>query len=221
MNLLDWFKLFLQQITATSWVEWVAVIFGVVEVLFAKRNKVWLYPAGIISIITSMFLLAEAKLYAEVLLSVYYLVMSIYGWIIWKSYGTSGVKEITKSNTKDFTITVSIALIGWVFLYQILSNFTDSDVPFMDAFVSSTAWAGMWLLTRRKLENWIWLNISNLVAIPLLFHKQLPMFALLTLFLFVIAIFGYIDWRKIIRKKQLNTLENTEKLSKINLGVSQ
>ena len=59
----------------------------------------------------------------------------------------------------------------------------------------------MWLLTRRKLENWIWLNISNLVAIPLLFHKQLPMFALLTLFLFVIAIFGYIDWKKILKHK--------------------
>ena len=59
----------------------------------------------------------------------------------------------------------------------------------------------MWLLARRKLENWIWLNISNLGAIPLLFHKQLPMFALLTLFLFVIAIFGYIDWKKILKHK--------------------
>jgi nicotinamide mononucleotide transporter len=202
VNLSDWFKLFVQQIAATSWLEWVAVVFGVTEVLFAKRNKVWLYPAGIISIITSMFLLAEAKLYAEVLLSMYYLVMSVYGWVIWKSKSSSGALEITKSNHKDLIITVAIALFGWIFLYQILSHFTDSDVPFMDAFVSSTAWAGMWLLTRKKLENWIWLNISNIVAIPLLFHKQLPMFALLTLFLFVIAIFGYIDWRKKVSRKE-------------------
>ena len=201
MNLSDWFFLFIKQIIATSWLEWIAVIFGVLEVLFAKRNKVWLYPTGIISIITSMFLLADAKLYAEVLLSIYYLVMSIYGWVIWKSHSSLGVRMITKSNQKDFAITLAISLLGWIFLYQILSNFTDSDVPYLDAFVSSTAWAGMWLLTRRKLENWIWLNISNLVAIPLLFHKQLPMFALLTLFLFVIAIFGYIDWKKILKQK--------------------
>jgi len=59
----------------------------------------------------------------------------------------------------------------------------------------------MWLLANRKLENWIWLNISNLVAIPLLFHKNLAMFALLTIFLFVIAIFGYLDWKKILKKE--------------------
>jgi nicotinamide mononucleotide transporter len=93
-----------------------------------------------------------------------------------------------------------IAILGWAFLYLILKNFTDSDVPIMDSFVSSTAWAGMWLLAKRKLENWIWLNISNLVAIPLLFHKNLIMFGLLTIFFFIIAIFGYLDWKKIIIK---------------------
>jgi nicotinamide mononucleotide transporter len=131
----------------------------------------------------------------------YYLVMSIYGWAMWKSRSQSAANSITKSTRNEVRITLGIAILGWGFLYIILEHFTDSDVPIMDAFVSSTAWAGMWLLAKRKLENWIWLNVSNLVAIPLLFHKNLAMFALLTVFLFVIAVFGYFDWKKILQEQ--------------------
>ncbi|MEO5911697.1 MAG: nicotinamide riboside transporter PnuC [Pelobium sp.] len=203
MNLSNWVNLLAEQLKATTLLEWIAVVFGVIEVLLAKRNKVLLYPAGIISIITSSFLLFESKLYAETALNMYYLVMSIYGWAIWKSKAISGANKITLSNRKDFSITLAIVIVGWVFLYLTLLNFTDSDVPMMDAFVSSTAWAGMWLLAKRKLENWIWLNLSNLVAIPLLIHKQLIMFAILTVFLFVVAIFGYFDWKRKIETENI------------------
>lgn len=194
-------NLLLQQIKNTSLLEWVAVGFGVTEVLLARKNNVLLYPAGIIGIVCSSFLLIHAKLYAETLLHGYYLVMSIYGWAMWKNRSSSGASQISRSSLKDQKITWSIALGGWVLLYFVLRFFTDSDVPVIDAFVSSTAWAGMWLLAKRKLENWIWLNISNVVAIPLLFHKQLILVSFLTLFLFVIAIFGYLDWKKELEKK--------------------
>jgi nicotinamide mononucleotide transporter len=184
------------QIKATSLLEWIAVAFGVSEVLLARKNKILLYPAGIIGILCSGFLLIDAKLYAETLLSCYYLIMSVYGWAMWKSRAKSGASRISRSTVSDQKITWMIAIGGYVFLYLMLTNFTDSDVPIMDAFVSSTAWAGMWLLTKRKLENWIWLNVSNLVAIPLLFHKNLILFSILTLFLFVVAVFGYFDWKK-------------------------
>ncbi|HTN21798.1 MAG TPA: nicotinamide riboside transporter PnuC [Pelobium sp.] len=201
MNISEWLSLLQNQILATTWLEWIAVLFGVAEVLLARKNKVLLYPVGIVSILTSSFLLVEAKLYAETVLSMYYLVMSIYGWSMWKSRSQSAANSITKSTRKEVAITLGIAILGWGLLYIILEHFTDSDVPIMDAFVSSTAWAGMWLLAKRKLENWIWLNVSNLVAIPLLFHKNLAMFALLTVFLFVIAIFGYLDWKKILQEQ--------------------
>ncbi|SIN68855.1 nicotinamide riboside transporter PnuC [Algoriphagus halophilus] len=193
--------LLLQQIRNTSLLEWVAVGFGVTEVLLARKNNVLLYPAGIIGIVCSSFLLIHAKLYAETLLHGYYLVMSIYGWAMWKNRSSSGASQISRSSPKDQRITWSIALGGWVLLYFALRFFTDSDVPVIDAFVSSTAWAGMWLLAKRKLENWIWLNISNVVAIPLLIHKQLILVSFLTLFLFVVAIFGYLDWKKELEKK--------------------
>jgi nicotinamide mononucleotide transporter len=193
--------LLLEQIQNTRLLEWVAVAFGVSEVLLAKKNNIWLYPTGIVGILCGSILLLDSKLYAETLLHCYYLVMSVYGWVNWKNRSATGASQITKSDSRDFAITLAIALLGWAFLYFILTTFTDSDVPVIDAFVSSTAWAGMWLLAKRKLENWIWLNISNLVAIPLLYSKQLYMMSFLTLFLFIVAIFGYLDWRKELNQR--------------------
>jgi nicotinamide mononucleotide transporter len=203
MNFQDWFKLFQEQILHTSLIEWLAVGFGVSEVLLAKKNSIWLYPTGIISILLSMFLLLNVKMYAETLLSVYYLVMSVYGWIIWKKRKLDGENQVLWSSNKELTIAVLISVIGFGVLYLVLKHYTDSDVPVFDAFVSSTAWAGMWLLAKRKIENWIFLNISNIVAIPLLFHKKLPLMACLTAFLFTVAIFGFLEWKKIINKSRL------------------
>jgi len=204
MSFQDWFKLFQEQILNTSLIEWLAVGFGVAEVLLAKKNSIWLYPTGIISILLSMFLLLNVKLYAETLLSIYYLVMSIYGWIIWKKRKLDGESQVSWSGNNELIIAVSISLIGFVLLFLVLRHYTDSDVPLFDAFVSSTAWAGMWLLAKRKIENWIFLNISNIVAIPLLFHKKLPLMACLTTFLFIVAIFGFFEWKKIINKNKLS-----------------
>ncbi|GAA3968707.1 nicotinamide riboside transporter PnuC [Pedobacter ginsengiterrae] len=206
MNFQEWFGLFREQILHTSVIEWLAVGFGVSEVLLAKKNNIWLYPTGIVSILLSMFLLLNVKLYAEMLLSIYYLVMSVYGWIIWKKRKLDGENQVSWSTNRELTIAVLISIIGFFVFYFALRNHTDSDVPLLDAFVSSTAWAGMWLLAKRKIENWIFLNISNLVAIPLLFHKKLPLMACLTTFLFVVAIFGFIDWKKIIGKRNLRTV---------------
>ncbi len=202
MDFQDWFRLFQEQIKHTSLIEWFAVGFGVAEVLLAKKNSIWLYPTGIISVLLSMFLLLNVKLYAETLLSIYYLVMSVYGWAIWKKRKQDAENQVSWSNNNELTIAVLISFIGFAVLYLILRHYTDSDVPLFDAFVSATAWAGMWLLAKRKIENWIFLNISNIVAIPLLFHKKLPLMACLTTFLFTVAIFGFFDWKKIINKNR-------------------
>lgn len=206
MDFQEWFRLFTAQILHTSLTEWLAVGFGVSEVLLAKRNSIWLYPTGIISILLSMFLLLNVKLYAEMLLSIYYLVMSVYGWVIWKKRKIDGENQVSWCTNNELSIAVLISAVGFFVFYFVLRNHTDSDVPLLDAFVSSTAWAGMWLLAKRKIENWIFLNISNIVAIPLLFHKKLPLMACLTTFLFVVAILGFLDWKKIIGKRKLRTI---------------
>lgn len=202
MEIQEYLRLFVEQIKATSYLEWFAVSFGVTEVLLAKRNNILLYPAGIIGILLSLYLKLNARLYAESLLSMYYLVMSFYGWMIWsKRKAKNQVLPVSWMSKQEYKIAFAIVIGGYFVLYYALVNFTNSDVPILDAFVSSTAWAGMWLLARRKIENWILLNVSNIVAIPLLWHKNLVLFSLLTLFLFIVAIFGYFDWKKIYQKQ--------------------
>ena len=166
-----WLELFVGQIKETTFLQWLAVVLGVAEVLFALYDNIWLYPAGIISTAISIYLLLTVQLYADSALNVYYLVMSIYGWIYWAKKQQRPEVKISYSNGKEWAISLIISIAGWYVLYVLLKNFTPSNVPVWDALVSSTAWAGMWLLASRKIENWIFLNISNLFAVPLLFIK--------------------------------------------------
>ena len=201
----DWLQEFIRQVSETGILQWLAVIFGVAEVLLAKVNNVWLYPAGIIATLFSVYLLLDVQLYAESILNLYYLVMSIYGWYYWLSRKQAAPVRISKATSKQWLITLMISVGGWLVFYVLLKKFTSSDVPVWDALVTSTAWAGMWLLARRKIENWILLNISNAFAIPLLFHKHLAMFSVLTVILFIVAIFGFIEWNNIYKKEQTAT----------------
>ena len=185
--------------------EGIAVLFGVISVLCSRQNSVWVYPTGLISTAIYMYLMAQGKLYAESALNAYYFIMSVYGWYNWArrrnaAGGHLGISHVTR---RELGIAVGIVAIGWGIIYLMLSRFSDSDVPVMDAFVSAAAWSGMWLLAKRKIENWIFLNISNFVAVPLLFYKHYALTALLTIFLFIVAVNGYFHWRRLYRQ-QLN-----------------
>jgi nicotinamide mononucleotide transporter len=200
MIIQEWMNLLWQQIKQTDSLQWVAVLLGVAEVLLARANKIWLYPAGITGTGLSVFILFEAGLYAECLLNGYYIIMSIYGWWYWIKKKNNPPVTISSCNKREWITVISIVIFGFVILTVLLKYYTPSTVPFADAWVSATAWAGMWLLAKRKIENWLLLNISNLFAIPLLFYKQLPLYAALTIFLFIIAIDGYIRWNRALKK---------------------
>ena len=199
MNIEEWLHTLVLQLGETDWLQWTGLILGVTEVLLARNNNIFLYPAGIVSSAISVYLLWFAGLYGESALSFYYVVMSIYGWWYWIKKKDKPPVKITRSSKRDWIMVASIVLGGYVILYFILEHLTPSTVPFWDAWVTSTAWAGMWLLARRKLENWILLNISNACAIPLLFYKGLPLYAVLTIILFIVAVQGYFIWQKKIK----------------------
>jgi nicotinamide mononucleotide transporter len=204
MNLQDWWHLLVKQILETGWLVWISVLLSVAEVLFAKANKIWLYPTGIAGTLLAIYILFVAGLFAECLLNGYYVVMSIYGWWYWVRKKNSPPVNITYCTSKEWLQVIVFTIGGFVLLDILLKKFTSSTVPLMDAWVSATAWVGMWLLAKRKIENWILLNISNIFAIPLLFYKQLALYSLLTIFLFIVAIFGYIEWRKIVKGESIN-----------------
>ncbi|MFY1046514.1 nicotinamide riboside transporter PnuC [Chryseobacterium sp. GP-SGM7] len=187
----------------TTWQEWLGVCFSVVQVLLARKNNSNNYLFGIAGISLSLYVMFFAKLYAEFTLNLYYLVMSIYGWLYWKFGKRHSETVISETTTQEKWITAGIVAGTFILFWFFLTQFTDSDVAILDSLVSAFAWAGMWLMARRKIENWVLLNISNIIAIPLLIHKGLYLYAVLTAFLFIVAISGYLEWRKIIKSKDV------------------
>lgn len=184
-----------------DFIQLAVLILGVTEVLLARANNVWLYPTGIAAVALSIYSLFTAQLYADCILHLYYLVMSVYGWSYWLRGKNNREVPVTWSTRNEWYVAGTIVVVAWMALYFFLITFTPSEVPVWDAWVSATGWAGMWLLARRKVENWIWLNVSNAFAIPLLIKKDLPLLAVLTAILFLVACKGYFDWRKIARRE--------------------
>lgn len=108
---------------------------------------------------------------------------------------------ISYSNKAEHLKAAGIVIVCFTLMTFWLKNYTNSDVPIWDASVSAFAWAGIWLMAKRKMENWIYLNLSNIIAIPLLFYKELYIYAGLTIFLFIVGTSGYFKWRKIVKNE--------------------
>ncbi len=187
----------LDQFIATPFWEWIAFLFALTQVFLAYLNKPQNFYAGILSVIIYAWLFFEAGLYAESLLNLYYLVISITGIFIWTR--TTNPNPISYSTAKQLFIAFAIFVVSLGVIFYVLKNYTPSTVPFQDAFVASIAWSGSWLLMKRKIENWLVLNISNLIAIPLQYSKGLELTSLLTVVYFIMGIAGYWKWRKIIK----------------------
>lgn len=199
---LDLLKQVVSQFELTSFVEWFAFLFGVAQVVLALRNQVLNFYAGIISVSLYIYVFYYSGLYAESLLNSYYLIVSIAGIFLWQKKEGTETLPISRANNKDWLQAMVLFIILFFCIFIILRNFTNSTVPLADALVSSSAWVGTWLMIHRKLENWVVLNVSNLIAIPLLIYKGLHLTAILTIIYVVIAIMGYYRWKKTILLNQ-------------------
>lgn len=178
--------------------EFVAFIFGLAQVLLALFNKTINFYAGIISVSLYTIVFFHYGLFAESLLNLYYFIISIWGIIHWQKKQNRKELLITQATKLEWTQTILLLCISFFILSLVLFRFTSSNVPILDALVTAFAWAGTWLLLRRKIENWIVLNISNAIAIPLQLYKGMQLTSLLTLLYFVIAILGYLKWKKLM-----------------------
>ncbi|WP_031429074.1 nicotinamide riboside transporter PnuC [Flavimarina sp. Hel_I_48] len=182
-----------------TWLQIIGTIFGVAQVLLSRKNSVHNYLFGIVSILIGMWVLYQSRLYADILLHLYYLVMSIYGWYYWNFGGDKKEATISWSGKNEHFKAAAIVFSCFLMMSYWLLYHTDSDVAVWDAAVSAFAWAGMWLMAKRKIENWIYLNISNLISIPLLIHKELYIYAGLTVFLFLVGTSGFFKWKKLLK----------------------
>lgn len=186
----------LEQFKATSFIEWLAFLFGLAQVVLAWKNKSSNFIAGLISVLFYTYLFYTVGLYAESLLNAYYVFISLSGLWSWQIQQGQTPKPISRCNPSDWQRTIVIGLLLFLVLSIVLHQFTNSTVPIPDALVSALAWTGAYLLVQRKLENWLWLSASNLLAIPLLWYKNMPLTALLTVIYLVVGAMGYVYWKK-------------------------
>ncbi len=201
MQLSDFLDVFYKNVLNTTWLEAIAVFFGLLSVWYAKKANILVYPTGIISVLIYVYICLFAGLYADMGINGFYFIMSVYGWYKWtRKDNRDKVIPITKNNTGQHIISILGTVVFFFILRYVLTNFTDSTVPNWDSATTAIFIVGMWLMALKKIENWIFWIIGDLISIPLYFHKGL----LLTSFQFtvflVIAISGYLEWRKIINK---------------------
>lgn len=182
--------------------EWMSTAAQIASVIYAQRNNIWVYPTGILGVLAAAwvyFFLAQPPLYAEGFLHLYYCAISIYGWYNWKrkTDRTSLLHPIRWCTRSERIIGLGIFLITWWAISYVLSHWTNSDTPYLDAVVSSSAITAMWWMTTRKIENWLAWIFSNFFAIPLNFYKGFILFTLMYLIFLLLAYVGYRKWRQI------------------------
>lgn len=192
-----------QGIAEMSWLEGVAVIFGIASVIYSIKKNILVFPTGMISTLIYVYICLEYKLYADMGINAYYFGMSVYGWYLW-SRPTGEKEELPVTWLSKMGIVKSIVLFlgSYAVLYYVLANFTDSDVPYWDSFTTSSAFVGMWLMAKKKVENWIAWIITDIVSVPLYFYKGLMLTSFQFLFFTVLATIGLIEWIKAVKKEQ-------------------
>ena len=186
--------------------EITAVIFGFLSVWFSKQNKIWVFPTGMISTLIFVYLLLKWGLLGDMLINAYYFIMSVYGWYIWtRKLDDAHVTPISRMTSKEHKISIGIfvATLFFVFVvYQAFDKWT-SWVAYVDTFTTAIFFVGMWLMAKRKLENWLFWIIGDIISVPLYFYKGFTFTSFQYLGFTFIAIFGFLAWKNILNKSEI------------------
>ena len=202
------FNFFFEQYAAYETIdivlEIVAVIFGFLSVWFSKQNKIWVFPTGMISTSIFVYLLLKWGLLGDMMINGYYFIMSVYGWYVWtRKIDDTQVTPISKINFKEKKISVAIFFATLLFVFIIYKTFDKwSDwVAYADTITTAIFFVGMWLMAKRKIENWIFWIIGDIISVPLYLYKGFTFTSFQYLGFTFIAIFGYLAWKKNLNKQ--------------------
>jgi nicotinamide mononucleotide transporter len=203
MELSTVFDAFMQGLKATGPIEFIAVIAGIASVWFSRKENILVYPVGLINTVFFIYLSIKGNLLGEASVNFYYSVMSIYGWILWSKKDSSNntpVLHISFSNRKEWLQQLLFFGAFYVLIYAALSwlkqSFAPEAIPWADALASATAYTGMWLMARKKVESWIWWIATNIASIPLYFIKGYVFTSVQFLVLLILAIAGLNSWQQ-------------------------
>jgi len=199
----DFFHQLASDLQQSSWLESIAVIAGIASVWFSRIENIWVYPIGLINTIIYVWLSLKGDLLGEASVNLYYTIMSIYGWIIWAKRSKTThehVVHVTFSDKKwwsyQLLFFISFYLAIFFSLTYLKKDFAPGAIPWADAFASSTAFTGMWLMTKKKVESWYWWIATNIASIPLYYVKGYALTSVYYVILLVMAVFGLVEWRK-------------------------
>ena len=182
--------------------ELIAVITGVVGVWYAKKENILVYPIGIISVLIWVYLCWIGKMYGQSLVNFSFFIINIFGWYNWsrKNDDQSNAVEIQFNNYLQNVIVIIITLLLWVLLYYFLLKYkADYEAViyvFLEALITAMNFVAMFLLAWKRIENWIYWIIADIMCIPLFIHKDYVIGVFQFSFFIVIAFLGYIEWKK-------------------------
>ena len=171
MNLLSIIDQFKTGLLQTGWLEYIAVFAGIASVWFSRKENILVYPVGLINTCIYIYLSVHGHLYGEASVNLYYTIMSIYGWIIWSKKDTTQHRPIIQiqfSTPREWLWQLLFFSGFYIVIYSSLSwlkeSFAPEAIPWADAFASATAYTGMWLMARKKVESWIWWIATNIAS---------------------------------------------------------
>ncbi len=209
MNINQIFNFFFDQYfnysTLNISLEIIAVIFGFLSVWFSKRNNILVFPTGIISTLIFVYLLYKWELLGDMMINAYYFIMSVYGWFIWTrkvdETHVTPISETTKTEKKQ-SFFIFIGTLGFVYaVYNLFDKWT-SWTAYVDTVTTAIFFVGMWLMAKRKIENWIYWIVGDIISAPLYFYKGLTFTSFQYLLFTFIAISGYLEWKKYLNNEK-------------------
>jgi len=198
--------------------EAIAVVFGLLSVYFSIRQNIWVYPTGIISTVLFIYIMYVFGLLGDMLINVYYTVMSVYGWILWARYSQDQIHvEVKKASKKDWQIGGllffgSLIFVGLVYYFKpyidnqfsmdgvVLGMYHLDWANYTDIVTTSLFLVGMFFMAKRNIENWIFWIVADFICIPMMLYKGLGITAIQYIIFTVMAIIGYIEWKKSLAK---------------------
>ena len=209
--------------------EVIAASFGVISVIFAKRESILVYPTGIISTGIYVYLLSQWNLYGDLIINIYYTLMSVFGWYMWSKVidDKNSHIAISRTNSLDKLKATGIFIFTSVFVivvyryYNVMPNdlsFIESvdyaisnlasgslenfrkATPFIDTFTTGIFFSAMWLMALKKIENWTLWIVGNIASIPLYFVKGYGFTGIQYIIFLILAIQAYKQWKKTLNK---------------------
>tara|TARA_Y200000002_G_scaffold39562_1_gene28882 strand:- start:1727 stop:2356 length:630 start_codon:yes stop_codon:yes gene_type:complete len=182
--------------------EMFAVLFGLLSVWFSKNNNILVYPTGMISTAIFVYLLYKWFLLGDMIINGYFFFMSIYGWFIWSRKKNNVFTPISHLDYNEIRISIYIFFTSLLTVYIVYVYFDkwDSLTAYIDNLTTAIFFVGMWLMANRKIENWFFWIMGDIISVPLYFYKGLTFTSLQYLIFTFIAISGYYSWKKILNK---------------------